>query len=109
MLSPLSCFDDRQLIAACCKNFPVVRDTQESDPLHDPDYREAFLHVDGSITEKVLMMLQEHSPVSAGVRPPRFCLTLCLSTSITGSFRKGDLLACCPAIAIFYCFYVSLC
>ena len=40
---------------------------QESDPLHDPDYREAFLHVDGSITEKVLMMLQDHNPVSAGV------------------------------------------
>ena len=44
-----------------------MRDTQQSDPLHDPDYREAFLHVDGSITEKVLMMLQEHSPVSSGV------------------------------------------
>jgi len=43
---------------------------QQSDPLHDPDYREAFLHVDGSITEKVLMMLQEHSPVSSGALSP---------------------------------------
>ena len=40
---------------------------QESDPMHDPDYREQFLHPDGSIKESVLKLLQKHNPVGAGV------------------------------------------
>ena len=41
---------------------------QSSDPLHDAAYRKEFLHVDGTITEAVLKLLQKNNPMGSGVR-----------------------------------------
>jgi len=35
--------------------------------MHEPEYREQFLHVDGSVTESVLKLLQKNNPLGAGV------------------------------------------
>jgi hypothetical protein len=42
---------------------------QKTDPMHEEDYRKEFLHVDGSIQESVLWLLQQNSPFGAGVSP----------------------------------------
>jgi len=46
---------------------------QEGDPIHDAEYRKQFLHVDGTINEGVLILLQKNNPFGAGVYT-RVCL-----------------------------------
>jgi hypothetical protein len=51
---------------------------QSADPLHDSQYRQQFLHVDGTITEAMLRLLQENNPMGGGVRVC-VCASLALS------------------------------
>ena len=44
----------------------LPRCPQTNDPMHDEEYRKQFLHVDGSINEGVLWLLQKNNPVGAG-------------------------------------------
>ena len=44
----------------------LPRYPQTNDPMHDEEYRKQFLHVDGSINEGVLWLLQKNNPVGAG-------------------------------------------
>lgn len=39
---------------------------KEGDPIHDPAFKKEYLHVDGSINEKVLIMLQKYQPAPSG-------------------------------------------
>jgi len=48
---------------------------QSADPLHDSQYRQQFLHVDGTITEAMLKLLQENNPMGGGVR---VCARVCV-------------------------------
>ncbi|EKX42438.1 hypothetical protein GUITHDRAFT_111412 [Guillardia theta CCMP2712] len=54
------------------------------DPIKQKEYKEQFLHVDGTINEKVLLMIQQYSPISAGAVPTSLGLFLfLLAISVT--------------------------
>eukprot|EP00277_Geminigera_cryophila_P010837 CAMPEP_0179452056 /NCGR_PEP_ID=MMETSP0799-20121207/36018_1 /TAXON_ID=46947 /ORGANISM="Geminigera cryophila, Strain CCMP2564" /LENGTH=134 /DNA_ID=CAMNT_0021247749 /DNA_START=27 /DNA_END=431 /DNA_ORIENTATION=+ len=42
---------------------------RDNDPIRNPEFREEYMHADGSINERVLMMLQKYVPMSAGGMP----------------------------------------
>eukprot|EP00960_Hanusia_phi_P019965 589341-Hanusia_phi.AAC.1 len=51
---------------------------KDGDPIKQKEYKEQFLHVDGTINEKVLLMIQQYSPLSAGAVPAGLGLFLFL-------------------------------
>ena len=42
---------------------------KESDPIKEQAFREDYIHPDGSINERVLIMLHKYMPVSSGAVP----------------------------------------
>jgi len=72
--------------------FYVADPIHESDPVHDPEFRAAFEHVDGSIKNKVLKALQRSTPVTSGALSPAlgWFLALCMLAAIATCFMQSN-------------------
>lgn len=42
---------------------------KHNDPIRNPEFREEYMHADGSVNERVLIMLQKYVPMSSGAMP----------------------------------------
>mmetsp|Transcript_46563 Transcript_46563/g.146005 ORF Transcript_46563/g.146005 Transcript_46563/m.146005 type:complete len:115 (+) Transcript_46563:173-517(+) len=62
------------------------------DPVKEEVFRDNFLHVDGTINEKVLLLLQKYVPISSGALPASagFLIFICFVIGIVYSWMHKN-------------------